>query len=68
MDGERNDGVVVGVFTHDEYQLVLEALGAYKGMCEKEKILSFHTTAKAVEKLKENMISVLKEGAPDATT
>ena len=54
MDGERNDGVVVGVFTHDEYQLVLEALGAYKGMCEKEKILSFHTTAKAVEKLKDS--------------
>lgn len=67
MDGDKSDGVVVGVFTHDEYQLVLEALSAYKGMCEKEKILSFHATAKAIEVLKESMLSVLKEGN-DGTT
>jgi hypothetical protein len=58
MDGEKNDGVVVGVFTHEEYHTVLDALdvawkwyGSNGRMDEKRQ----------VAKLRDAMYKVLKE-------
>lgn len=60
MDGEKDDGVVVGVFTHKEYQTVLDALDlAWKWY--EDRGLTYE--ARQADKLWDAMRKVLTEDA-----
>ena len=58
MDGEKGDGVIVGVFTHEEYHTVLDALDlAWKRHEERGHM----SEARKADKLWEAMRKVLTE-------
>ena len=58
MDGDKSDGVVVGVFTHDEYHTVLDALDiAWKWYEDHGRM----DEARKADKLWDAMLKVLKE-------
>ena len=58
MNGDKEDGVIMGIFTPNEYQVVLRALGEYEEYLEAKGLLA---EAAETKRLWDQMYEITRE-------